>query len=75
MHKARARRERNRDKLSHFSKKPLPSVVGKVAARQEPRVPIPCERTFGISRPFSRQMRHYDPASAAFSCLGGRKCA
>lgn len=50
VHKARARRERNRDKLSHFSKKPLPSVVGKVAARQEPRVPIPCERTFGVSR-------------------------
>ena len=23
-----------------------------MAARQEPRVPIPCERTFGISRPF-----------------------
>ena len=55
-----------------LAKKPLPSVVGKVAARQEPRVPIPCERTFGISRPFSRQMRHYDPAFAAFSCLGGR---
>ena len=42
---------------------------------KSPRVPIPCERTFGISRPFLRQMRHYDPASAAFSCLGGRKCA
>ena len=32
-------------------------------------------RTFGVSEHFSRQMRDYNPASAAFLALKGRFCA
>ena len=38
-------------------------------------IPILSGRTFGVSGHFSRQMRHCNPASAAFLALKGRFCA
>ena len=38
-------------------------------------IPILSGRTFGVSEHFSRQIRHCNPASAAFLALKGRFCA